>query len=389
MRTIHFFKKNKQSQETFLHASRTAGHPFSALQDYLPLSAPETGLYESLREGVPIIDSAIQKTVRLAGGFEIICNDRKGQRLLDDFRRNVNVGGVGKGLENFAAGYLDDLLTYGNAVGEIVVSRKRLDVAGLYLADCRKIRIKPSYEPLEVEFYADNGLGDYQRIRNKELVLFTALNPRSGEFTGTSVLRSLPFVTDTLFKIYYSIGQNFDRIGNIRYAVTYKPGNDSSDRAYAKERAGMIAKEWAEGMKSGAAGTVKDFVAVGDINIKVIGADNQMIDTEIPVRQMLEQIVAKLSIPPFLLGLSWSTTERMSKQQTDILTTELEYYRRLITPVLLKICRTYLRLNGVLSEPEIEWNTINLKDEVEAAQARYYLAKAKEIEQTLKGGNKD
>lgn len=64
-------------------------------------------------------------------------------------------------------------------------------------------------------------------------------------------------------------------------------------------------------------------MAVGDVSIKVIGADNQWIDTEVPVRQMLEQIVAKLSIPPFMLGLSWSTTERMSKQQADGLTSEL------------------------------------------------------------------
>ena len=32
-------------------------------------------------------------------------------------------------------------------------------------------------------------------------------------------------------------------------------------------------------------------------------------------RQMLEQLVAKTGLPPFLLGLSWSSTERMSAQQ--------------------------------------------------------------------------
>ena len=54
--------------------------------------------------------------------------------------------------------------------------------------------------------------------------------------------------------------------------------------------------------------TVKDFVAVGDVSVKVIGADNAVLDSEIPVRQLLEQIVSKLSIPPFLLGLQWSST---------------------------------------------------------------------------------
>ena len=97
---------------------------------------------------------------------------------------------------------------------------------------------------------------------------------------------------------------------------------------FAKERAELIASEWSEAMKSG---SVKDFVAVGDVDIKVIGADNQIPDSEIPVREMLEQIVAKLGIPPFLLGLSWSTTETMSKVETDVLTTELWHYRRHLT----------------------------------------------------------
>ena len=42
---------------------------------------------------------------------------------------------------------------------------------------------------------------------------------------------------------------------------------------------------------------VSDFVAVGDVQIKAIGADGQQMDSEVPVRQMLEQIVAKMGIP--------------------------------------------------------------------------------------------
>ena len=91
-----------------------------------------------------------------------------------------------------------------------------------------------------------------------------------------------------------------------------------------------IAREWSDAMSAAEQGQIKDFIAVGDVDIRVIGADNQVIDSEVPVRQLLEQIVAKLSLPPFMLGLSWSTTERMSAQQADILTSELDYYRRQI-----------------------------------------------------------
>ena len=84
---------------------------------------------------------------------------------------------------------------------------------------------------------------------------------------------------------------------------------------------------------------VSDFVAVGDVQIKAIGADGQQMDSEVPVRQMLEQIVAKMGIPPFLLGLSWSSTERMSSQQADMLTKRADGVPQNLEPAILKICK--------------------------------------------------
>lgn len=94
--------------------------------------------------------------------------------------------------------------------------------------------------------------------------------------------------------------------------------------------------------------------------------------------------MSKLSIPPFLLGLSWSSTERMSSQQADILTSELEYFRRLLTPVIRRIARLYLEIQYGLDEPvDVEWDNINLQDEVELAEARLKNAQAKELELKL------
>ena len=148
------------------------------------------------------------------------------------------------------------------------------------------------------------------------------------------------------------------------------------EKAYAKERALAIADEWGKAMKSS---EVRDFIAVGDVDIKAIGADNQILDSEVPVRQMLEQIVAKLSLPPFMLGLSWSTTERMSQQQADSLTTELESYRRILTPVIKRICKMHLRAYGYTKGVDVIWNDITLKDMLDEANARYLNAKADEI----------
>ncbi|MEG2720429.1 MAG: serine/threonine protein phosphatase, partial [Oscillospiraceae bacterium] len=119
--------------------------------------------------------------------------------------------------------------------------------------------------------------------------------------------------------------------------------------------------------------------------IKVIGADNQILDSQIPVRQMLEQIIAKMSLPPFMLGLSWSTTERMSTQQADVLTTELWHYRRILSPIIEKICATHLRAFGYTGRLNIVWDDITLQDEVDEARARLYDAQARKIEE----GGKD
>ena len=84
----------------------------------------------------------------------------------------------------------------------------------------------------------------------------------------------------------------------------------------------------AAAMKAGKCGNVRECVAVGDVDIKVVGADNQVLDSEVPVRQILEQLIARTGIPPFLLGLFWSSTERMSAQQADLLTSEITAIRR-------------------------------------------------------------
>ena len=74
--------------------------------------------------------------------------------------------------------------------------------------------------------------------------------------------------------------------------------------------------------------------AVGDVEIKVIGAECSIPDCQVPVRLLIEQLISQTGIPPFLLGLTWSSTERMSSQQADIMTSELTALRRTLTPVV-------------------------------------------------------
>ena len=372
---MKFFKRKEKnfSPVTFCSAEKNSPYRLAVNGEFL-----ESGIYDSLREKIPVIDACIGKIVRLTGDFQIIADDEKYQGLLDRFCEEVSVGVSGKSIYTFADMYLDSLLTYGKAVGRIYADRKSLSIKGLYVGDSSLFRIKQGKNPVEREIYS-TVTGKEIRVLNPETLLYSTLNPNPKHPDGVSILRGLPAISDILLRIYQCIGQNFDRIGNVRYAVIYKPDSEGGD-SKAKERAMEIASAWSDGINSVQNGTVKDFVAVGDVEIKVIGAENQLIDTEIPVRQLLEQIVAKLSVPPFLLGLNWSSTERMSSQQADILTSELEYYRRLLTPVLKKICDDFLRLCGSEKGCFVSWNAINLQDEEGLAKARLYNAQAEAIE---------
>lgn len=372
--------KKLSSSKTAVSAPQTYRHnPFDRLDNYVPLSNVQNSLYRELREAVPVLDAAIYKIVRLTGGFHVECSKPSHTTALQSFFRNVSVGGNQQGIEAFVATYLEQLLTYGTAVGEIVTdSHGRF--AALYNADLDDIELRRGDDGISavvcVKKFYETVPVDYP-----ELVTLSVLNPEAGQLCGNSIMKGLPFVSNILMKIYNTIGINWERVGNVRFAVTYKPQNDVMDRAYAKDRAQQVAREWSEAMQSGK--QIRDFVAVGDVSIKAIGADNQILDSEVPVRQMLEQIVAKTGIPPFMLGLSWSSTERMSSQQADVLTSELEAYRRILTPVIEKISRFWLISNGIQDKAEVVWDDITLQDEVELSKAALYRAQTKRIEQEL------
>lgn len=356
--------------------THTSAHPFMKLSNYNPLSTADMSLYKSLREAVPIIDAAIYKIVRLIGTFTVECGNRQAKALLNQFLATVNVGGTRQGIDAFVSTFLEQLLTYGTAVGEMITDGNTL--THLYNADLKTVSLSEGSSALDITVNTDKGNGTFTPVKYPSLILLSVLNPEAGNIYGTSILKGLPFVSDILLKIYNTIGTNWERVGNVRFAVTYKPQNDVIDKAYAKERAMLVANEWSKAMSSGST-DAKDFVAVGDVNIRVIGADNQILDSEIPVREMLEQIIAKLGIPPFLLGLSWSTTERMSYQQADILTSEIEFYRRQLNPVISQICRLFLRLHGYDCDFTVNWESITLQDITELARSRYYDAQTRKI----------
>lgn len=351
----------------------STGHPFGALRGFVPLGGGEERIYRELREAIPVLDAAVGKLVRLSGGFQVRCKSELAQKKLEHFLKNVPCGHGQVGMDSFLSGYVDSLLTVGRAVGEMVVAGDKLQA--ICWGDVTKLQAHEGDSPLDVVLYGQDQHGMLRPLPYQHLLLFTTLNPEPGHPYGVSLFRGMPFLAETLMKIYAAIGANWERAGNVRYSVICK-GGENMDPAMAQEQGSQIAKEWARAMEDSKNGTVRDFVAVGDVQIKVIGGEAPILDSQVPVRQILEQLVAKTGLPPFLLGLNWSTTERMSTQQADILTSELWALRRTVEPVVRKVCKTFLALEGLDDRVEIEWNDISLQDITEEARADLYMAQA-------------
>jgi len=348
-------------------------HPFGALKGFVPLGGGEERVYREMREAIPVLDAAVGKLVRLSGGFGVTCQNAVAQENLEEFLRTVPCGHGQVGIDSFLSGYTDSLLTYGRAVGEMVVAEGKL--RAVCWGDVTNLEAVEGSNSLDIVLWGPDRNGQLRPLPYPQLLLFTTLNPEPAHPYGVSLFRGMPFLAEILMKIYSAIGSNWERAGNVRYSVVCKD-TEGMDPAAAQERGAQMAREWAKAMEDGKNGTVRDFVAVGDVQIKVIGGEAPILDSQIPVRQLLEQLVAKTGLPPFLLGLSWSTTERMSTQQADILTSELWALRRTVEPVLRKICKTYLALEGLDDRVSIQWNDISLQDITEEAKAELYKAQA-------------
>ena len=354
-----------------------AARPFLALDGCSPVTGGGIRSYRMIRDAIPVLDAAISKLVRLTGGVTVECRDARAQTQLANFLRTVSTGHAQRGFDSFLDQYLDAMLTCGCAVGEIVLRDDR-EIAALLCGDVTRICVREGRSPMDFAICVPGKPGEKPRaLPHQELLLFTPFAPSEENPYGNSLLSGMSYLAGVLLRIYQAIGQNWQRAGDVRYAVICRPAGENLSGALARERSEIIAREWAAAM--GADGPVSDFIAVGDVDIHAIGADSQILDSEVPVRQLLEQLVAKTGVPPFLLGLSWSTTERMSTQQTDILTTEITAIRRSLTPVVERVCDLWLRLHGFDTPYQVVWSDINLQDEVEEARAALYRAQARNL----------
>ena len=146
-----FKKKKKPSVRVVQCAEHNPGiDVYSRLGNLADLSDTEIELYSALREAVPIIDAAIGKIIRLMGTFTVKCSSPRTKRLVEGFLRDVNVSNGNRGINTFISVFFDQLLTYGQAVAEMILTPSGDDIAGLYNADPKAVKLKYGDSPLEL-----------------------------------------------------------------------------------------------------------------------------------------------------------------------------------------------------------------------------------------------
>ena len=137
----------RKKQSVAAAAAQLRGGMQSPFGAGLPAVPPgEAQLYRAMRQSLPVLDAAIGKLVRLSGGFTV--RSAQQQAALNAFLRTVPCGRGQTGIHSFLSAYLDSLLTYGRAVGEMLVAQG--DLRAVCWGDVNALELREGKSPLEV-----------------------------------------------------------------------------------------------------------------------------------------------------------------------------------------------------------------------------------------------
>ncbi len=345
---------------------------------YIPRKV-EASFYEFLRETMPIIDAAIWKLVSLDGHIVVKGKNAALVEEIQEWLYNVPVNDVQKGLQAFHQGLSNEAFEQGFGLGEFLVDKKRRDIIGLRVADSKSIKFQRQA----------NGLGIFQKVKGDNLerelnpatlVYFSIQNENQNPY-GTPLFRSCEFVSKVLATMNNSLLNVWERFGDPSFEIIYK--TSKADGADHEARRVKIQEDFARAMRAKRDGQSADFVRAidknSDITVKVIGADGQVLELETPARHILEQIVAKSGLPPWMLGMHWSTTERLAHYESEMLLADVATRQAAKMPHFYNLVRTLLLLRGRTWKQGdwwLEWEQVNLHDQVAQAQARFLNAQA-------------
>lgn len=334
--------------------------------------------YESLREGIPIIDAAIRRLISLNGTIKIIGDNAAIVKELEDFCMAVPVNDTQKGIHAFLENFSNETFEQGFSISEFVATKDLKDISGLRVADSKQIIYRRNKAGKAEPWYRYSNTGIYGPVYkdpsqlvdkilnapygytvpydgwnevklNPSNVFYNSINNENSDPYGVSIIRSMEFVSQILMTIQNSMKSNFERFGDPSYHMHYKSSKGGDDAKYEVQRQAME-EAFVTVIDAKRHGRSGDFVTAGskdsEVNIKVIGSDNKIIDAKIPLRHVLEQLVAKTNLPAWMLGLYWSTTERMATLEIEAALQDAKIRQLAMYPEFLRLFSTYLAMRG-------------------------------------------
>lgn len=167
---MNFFKKSRPQEAKPLQTVRSQSDPLPYFRRIPRCLLGKCACRGNAGIG-PGHDAAIQKIIRLTGEFVVTAGNREADAALKYFRENVHVGASGLGIMSFVSAYLDQLLTYGNALGEIVPTKDGSDIAALYNASLEQVEVRAGKNPLQAEITL-RGAGQAKPLRRRNSFYF-------------------------------------------------------------------------------------------------------------------------------------------------------------------------------------------------------------------------
>lgn len=382
----------------------------------------DPSLYEAMREAIPVLDGAVGALVTLDGIVRVQGGNDKLIAEIEDWMLNVPCNDAEKGLQALYETQGNERYEQGFGIAEYIVDRKKTDVIGLRVADSKGIYFRRVETGLEVYYRpptkrqdGSNGLDNIERILRNGLgqpvtcdlltqygygrldtsrLLYTTQMPEADNPYGTSIFRSLEFSGQSLLTIQNALQQSWRRYGDPPLMVVYKVSNKKvvDTAGELDKRRDALAKNLRSAMEQKGKGNSVDFVqAIGkddDLKIDVIGANGVVMEIEMPARHLLEQIVAKVGLPAWMLGLQFSTSERLAEQQAGMAlqAAKTRFERRRAD--LTALVATMLRMRG-RTWKRGDWELVqelpNIQDQVKQAQAGFLRAQTALMESGAAG----
>lgn len=357
-----------------------SGRPtyLSAVQVDQPLApVVDFRLLAMMYQTVPVLRRAVGELAGLVGAPRLVTGSERQDATLNAWAESVPVGRIGRGWDVWLRDHLAQALLFGYAVGEAEISRGRNGVAALWSYHSAAMQFKAlAGGEIVIEQQGTLGLG---RRLDPLRVVSTTYDPLGCDPRGQPLFLACPTAAQLWADILASYRSTWRRIGIPIFHVNWEPPEafDDPQGTVAEQVRGALEEGWSAAMKSQAVdGLAKDFFTTGAINVEPVGAKTELVGLEEPKRAIVEELVVATGLPAWLLGYTWSTTERLSQQQADMLVSFVHKLRRTVEGSLLRMAELHLRLTGAAAPLALEWPAVTLQDATDQAKARYDDARA-------------